>query len=249
VIGDMVVPVNDPPSAGLIMWGNLPHETRESQLIRCLARECHILFDIGAHIGWYARLMAANTDRTGQVFAFEPNPHTNPYLYKNTRDYPSVAIYPLIVSDVVQRVTLYCAESSNLSSIVRKVGEPVTLPAVTLDHFCAQHENHDRVDFVKCDVEGGELAVLRGSRRLRGGPHAPIWMIEVEDGFMAEANITHDQINTEIFSVDGTVTLFELTRNGQAQAIQCIGDHHVPNVFVVPGQRLDQFTRGLNNEL
>jgi hypothetical protein len=40
--------------------------------------------------------------------------------------------------------------------------ETITVPATTIDRFCAEH-GIDQVDIMKVDVQGSELAVFRGA--------------------------------------------------------------------------------------
>lgn len=240
-VGDMVVPVKDPASTGLMLWGEILHEIHESRIIRHLGKTCDVVCDIGAHMGWYSRLISANMQHAGRIYAFEPNPVSYSYLQENTCGHSAISIYPLAVSDSAQPITFYCAESSNLSSAVRQVGRPVVVTATTLDEFCDKQQLYSGVDFVKCDVEGGELAVLRGSRRLRASERAPIWMIEVDDGFLSEAEILLDQLNAEIHAIDPTVHLYYLNDNGQPCMMRHIAERHAPNIFIVPNHRLEQF--------
>ena len=48
---------------------------------------------------------------------------------------------------------------------------------ITLDDFVAR-ENISRVDVMKVDVEGAELLVFRGGRKLFEGPDAPLILYE-----------------------------------------------------------------------
>jgi hypothetical protein len=48
----------------------------------------------------------------------------------------------------------------------------------SLDAYC-QEQGLTRVDFVKVDVEGAEMAVLRGAEQLLRRPSPPIWLIEM----------------------------------------------------------------------
>jgi FkbM family methyltransferase len=179
--------------------------------------------------------------REGKIYAFEPNPASFNYLYENTRDYSAISIYPLAVSDSSQPLTFFCVKRSNLSSALRQVGQPVVVSATTLDEFLDKRRLLAGADFVKCDVEGGELAVMRGSRELRRGKHAPIWMIEIDDGFLSDAGILLEQVNTEVHAIDPSVHLFYLNNKGQPCRMRHIADRHAANIFIVPKHRLEQF--------
>ena len=81
----------------------------------------------------------------------------------------------LALSDRIGEVTFYEygseGEGSLINSLVPNARFParfgyesqvITVQSTTLDHFCASH-GIDRLDFLKIDVEGAELSVLKGS--------------------------------------------------------------------------------------
>jgi hypothetical protein len=98
-VGNMVVPVSDPASTGLMLCGEITHEIAETMLIRCLTATCQTVIAIGAHFGWYSRLMAEAMEGKGRIYAFEPNTNTFLYLRENTRCRPEISVYPLALSD------------------------------------------------------------------------------------------------------------------------------------------------------
>ena len=99
----------------------------------------------------------------------------------------------------------------------------------------------NRVDFVKCDVEGGEIAVLRGAKQLRRVSKPPIWMIEVDDQMIMEAGSSLEDLNSEM-RAENAVRLFFLSARGAVYEIEHVSQRQgTPNVFVVPEARLEQF--------
>lgn len=238
-VGPMCLPVDEPSATPLLLWGYLRHEERETRLIRALARTCRVLFDIGAHSGWYARLMSsAHADNV--VHAFEPSSVMFPYLRVNAVNAGGIFSYQMAVADEAKRVSFYCAENAYLSSMVRPVGRRIEVDAVSLDDFCQRREIAI-VDFIKCDCEGAELAVLRGARHLRQSTHPPIWMIEVDDQFVAEAGHSVDQLIAEIRR-DESVRMFTQDAGGRPVQIESMAERIGGiNVFLVPEQRVTQF--------
>lgn len=235
------MPVDDPASIGLLLWGEISHETAETALIHRLAATCKTAIDIGAHFGWYSRLMAEAMGGKGRVFAFEPNPRTFRYLRENTRCHPEIAVFPLALSDSERAITFYCAESSNLSSAVRSVGRPEVLEAKTLDQLCQTGGIGDQIDFIKCDVEGGEMAVWRGANNVRCGANPPVWMLEVDDHFLCEAGVSSEVLNAEILANGSSLSLYCFDENRRLRLIRHIEDRQSPNIFVVPEARMTQW--------
>ncbi len=98
-----------------------------------------------------------------------------------------------VAADEARSVELYSytvegEEQSLISSIDRRLPTQVVQVEVsaaervevrTLDDFCAE-QGVERIDFLKLDVEGHELAVLRGAQRMLGA--GAVSMIQFEFG-------------------------------------------------------------------
>ena len=236
----MVFPLDDPASAGLLFFGEISHEKAESSLVRRLAGTSRVVIDIGAHFGWYSLLMAGAMGEDGRVYAFEPNPHTFQYLQENAKG-RNISVFPLAVSDLEKQITFYCAETSSLSSAVRSVGQPQVVEAVTLDQMCQKWEVCGQVDFVKCNVEGGELDVWRGAEQIRSSDNPPIWMLEVDEVFLNEAGTSQDAFNEEILRDGSSPALYCYVDGGILKQVTHIRERQYSNIFVVPQARREQF--------
>src|SRR5262245_60092872 len=205
----MQLPLSDHGSRQIMTFGHLLHEVAETNLLRALAARISCSIDIGANVGWYTRILAGSG---GRVLAFEPNPRIYPYLSANTEEFESAETLPIAVGDVDGMTTLYSAVSSDLSSTTRRVGTPVEVKTTALDTVVTT----DRIapDLIKCDVEGGEIQVLRGARRLRSGVDPPVWLIEVDERFLAEQGITYEILEQEINGTGKAIRKFWVDANG-----------------------------------
>lgn len=240
--GAMCVRTSDRSASSLALHRCLPHERRETALVSALARSCTVMVDIGAHYGWYTRVMARAASGS-RVYAFEPDPMTYRYLLKNTSDLPNVVCLNVAMGEKVSEATLWRAHSrSDLNSTVRRVGAPVGISQKTLDRFCRE-QGIDQVDFIKCDVEGGEVNILRGARELIRNTRPPIWMLEVSEQFLAEAGFEPDNLLVELRRGCPTSgKLFTQDAQGNPVEIEKLSDRMLGNnVFFVPTDRLQQF--------
>ncbi|MER8479333.1 FkbM family methyltransferase [Mesorhizobium sp. M1163] len=139
-----------------------------------------IAFDIGANQGdWTAALLSEASVKLGpkgrlRAFAFEPVPSTRSRL--SSRLSAGVAstlvIEPMAVSDRLgQMKMVIMTESGGTNSLVfdkdmeRAAIGNVDVSLVTLDSYCADN-GIKAVAIVKCDTEGHDLAVMRGSEGL-----------------------------------------------------------------------------------
>lgn len=137
-----------------------------------------VVFDVGANNGDYS-LMARRLVPSAEVYAFEPSAQVFEQLTRNVAHVGRVKPFNLGLSDEEKTVELYSytvegAEVSLISSIDRRLPTQVVNVEVsaservsvqTLDRFC-EEQGVGRIDFLKLDVEGHELAVLRGARRM-----------------------------------------------------------------------------------
>lgn len=148
-----------------------------------------ILFDVGANQGMFAKsLIKAWQGLNYRLYAFEPSAATFAILKNQVVDLPYVHMVNKGLGDKPGRVELYFdKEGSGLASVYPRdlahhhidFSSHETIELTTLDQFCAQ-EKIDQVDFLKLDVEGHELAVLKGGERIIG--EGRVQLIQFEFG-------------------------------------------------------------------
>lgn len=134
-----------------------------------------VVADVGAHIGVVTVLLAGLCPK-GHVYAFEPVAENHAHLTANiaANHLENVTAQRLAVFDTDGEVSLEYDAVYPGGSHVGRAG--ATVPSVRLDTW-AGRAGLDRLDLVKLDVEGVELAVLDGAadtlRRFR-----PILVVE-----------------------------------------------------------------------
>lgn len=161
------------------------HESwMQDQLSSWLGRG-EVFFDVGAHLGFFSLVAARLVGPSGAVLAFEPDPDNFARLQANIARNNTywVRPYSLAVSDR-RGTTLFARNSAACSGMQGRMlaGEAVTgediltVQAVTLD------DHYDlRSGVVKVDVEGGELLVLKGAKRLLAEGSLR-WLVEAHSG-------------------------------------------------------------------
>ncbi len=136
---------------------------------RRLVRPGMIVLDIGAHIGYYTRLFSEWVKDEGSVLAFEPCPENYAVLQFNLRThrFKNVRLFDKAVSSEDGRALLFISPGHSNHSLMAGYTESqgqVEVETVALDSFLPRYQIA-RVDFVKIDVEGGEVLVLEGMRQ------------------------------------------------------------------------------------
>ena len=127
----------------------------------------------------------------GQVFSFEPTPDMFAVLSNSSRKlgFGNVRCLNLAVSDHPGQATMSIPirddgsrnhyEASLETGANEGDADSFTAEMVTLDGFCTAH-HVERVDFIKCDVEGHEISVLRGAREMLA-KYRPAILLEVNE--------------------------------------------------------------------
>jgi len=214
-----------------LLSGHLSHEVEETEILRRLLPQCRGFIDIGASYGWYTALAASLMGEDAAILAVEAHAEVAGCLSRSFRGSRRVSVSNVVVSDREGTTQLFKGPGqSNLSSAVRPVGPGVSVVSTTLD---AAWSSRSPLDLVKCDVEGAELLVLRGSRELRR-TLAPLWMIEIDEKFMRDAGHGPDEVARE---VEGLACFWRDDEDWAEAA--CLGDilgrpRRVKNVFLAP---------------
>jgi FkbM family methyltransferase len=132
-------------------------------------RPGQVVYDIGAHVGFYTILAAHLAGSEGQVYAFEPFPPNYGYLNRHVQlnGLRTVATYKQAVSDRAGALVFQPGENTYTGHLVEKAPGPgdMAVNVVTIDGLIASG-NFPPPDFVKIDVEGFEMNALRGMERL-----------------------------------------------------------------------------------
>ncbi len=160
----------------------------ESGAARCYKKRLRrgdVALDIGANIGAHTLPMASLVGPAGRVHAFEPTAYAFRKLNAN------LALNPEL-EDVVRPVQMLLGEGSK-GAIPHEIysgwplefgenlhpthgGEPHSTAGASMATLDELVDQLGRVDFIKLDVDGYELSVLQGARRLLDHFRPPILM-------------------------------------------------------------------------
>jgi len=138
--------------------------------------------DVGAHIGYMTLLMAKLVGAGGHVYAFEAAPENAQLLQQNVRlnGYERrVTVENCAVADGLEpETTLFAGPSTFEATIMARGWQALCrVPAIALDRYFASGQ---RLDFIKMDIEGGEVRALPGMKRLLREA-GPIVLLEIHD--------------------------------------------------------------------
>jgi FkbM family methyltransferase len=134
-----------------------------------------VVFDIGAHAGFYSLLASELTGCKGRVYAFEPLPRNVRCLREHLRinHIANVYVVEAAVADFDGRA-MFLKHSDSTMGRVSAEGS-LEVRTVTLDQLVSDG-GIPSPQFLKIDVEGGETAVLSGARQLLARTHPAIFL-------------------------------------------------------------------------
>ena len=151
-----------------------------------------VFYDIGAQAGYHTVLASKRAGAAGAVYSFEPLPRNQAYLRKNLElnGVRNTTIVPAAVSD---RDGELCFDPGPgfMAGHISDASDGLRVKAVTLDYW-QQTENARTPDLMKIDVEGAEVAVLTGARRLITA-HRPTILIDSHDFLGGSHTGLHDR--------------------------------------------------------
>lgn len=185
-------------------------------------RKWDLVVDVGCNYG--EMLVSAKLPVGPEVVAFEPNPKVLPYLKRTLSDFGRpVTLIKRAVADVVRDSAPFVVDEvwSGTSGLPRHISDQVfghdhkrvhiSVPVTTLDAEFAECSQTSVC--IKIDVEGHELAVLTGARKLLDT--APNWAVVLEILHMPENKISE---------LASTYALYVLNKQSN-ELVRLRGDH------------------------
>jgi FkbM family methyltransferase len=140
----------------------------------CRVEEGDVVFDVGAHMGFFsyhAKLCGARA-----IYAFEPNPHVREILMKHKLlwRFFDLNIYEFALYSEERELDLSIPENplASIATVNRegtvlekfRYRAEIRVVATTIDNFIKRNAI-PHVDFIKIDAEGSEREILRGAKQ------------------------------------------------------------------------------------
>ncbi|MCV0430405.1 FkbM family methyltransferase [Nitrosopumilus sp.] len=126
----------------------------------------NVIIDLGANVGYYT-LKLSKKNKDCKIIAIEPDPNTFKILSQNCElnNLKNIALHNVAISEENGTVKLFQSKThSGTSSILSKSysqNESVSIKSITLDNLLGNL--YKKIDWLKIDVEGSELFVLKGA--------------------------------------------------------------------------------------
>ena len=218
-------------------------ENAESHFVQRFLQPGMTVLDIGAHHGYYTLLASRRVGPCGRVIAFEPSRRERRklllHLFLNRCRNVQLRSVALAEREGETEFYQVIGTQTGCNSLrPPAVHEPTKVLRVRvsrLDDFL-QRERIERVEFIKMDVEGAELAVLKGAGQLLERSPRPVILAEVYDirtepwGYQAREIVTFlQQRGYQWFGING---------HGDLTPMDAEREHFDDNFVAVPEERV-----------
>lgn len=165
---------------GLNYWASSFNSSGEKEAIASIASalrgvEKPVIFDVGANVGEFSHHCQEAFGPKCRIYAFEPASTTFAELVKLTQNScPSVEAFRLGISEKEGTAVLHSSEPCSTIASLVALERPIRpfdssldedVEVTTIEAFCAK-KGIDRIHFLKLDIEGHELAALKGAQTL-----------------------------------------------------------------------------------
>jgi FkbM family methyltransferase len=137
-----------------------------------------VFIDAGCFNGGTAIDFLKLVSSDSKVYSFEPNKFMYGKCQTNLKDYPNVKLFPygLYNENTVLKFyqnsekpsdALFVAGNTLLTGEeIKKTDEIIEVETKTLDSLVASGEISEKITFIKMDIEGSELAALKGAEKI-----------------------------------------------------------------------------------
>lgn len=166
------------------------YEAEELKMMQRFLNKDSVILDIGANIGWYSLNIAKDVPQ-GYIMAFEPVPKTFQYLKKNIElnNIHNVKLYNFGLLETNDDVIFYYDPKLSAATSLRNLHEDrkkikIKCKIKRMDDFS---KKIPKIDFIKCDVEGAEIFVIKGGIKTIK-KHLPILFLEMLRKWSAKFN-------------------------------------------------------------
>lgn len=153
--------------------GCYEHQTR--LLFEKTITEGSVVFDVGANVGFYTILASVLVGPNGRVFSFEPVPRNLFYLKEHLRlnSIKNVTVVEAAVTNHYGTANFDFGRHPSTGHITKEGN--CRVQTVGLDKF-VEKESIPRPDYIKIDVEGAEMLVLKGADRILNDRHPTLFL-------------------------------------------------------------------------
>jgi len=175
------------------------YESPVTHLFENIVKEGDVIYDIGAHVGYFTLLFSVLVGNKGKVVAFEPNKKNLEILKRHLKinRCKNVIVVDKAVSDKTG-ITFFDTGDGSWTGKISLTGE-YEVEVVKLDDFISKNLIPS---VIKIDVEGEELNVLRGAKNLLEKYKPTIFLSTHSQELYEKCSVFLKSLNYEIHTIE-----------------------------------------------
>lgn len=173
-------------------------EANVSNFLINFLKEGDVVFDVGAHVGFYSMLSSELIGPSGQVHSFEPTPRTFQTLQENAARTKNITVHNKAILNEETTIDFfdYGPKYSAFNTFKKRTAdeisfkddaEKIKVKTISLDSYAT--ENNLSPAFIKIDAEGAESLILESMKKLLREKF-PVVSIEVSNMKEWEENLS-----------------------------------------------------------
>ncbi len=213
IIGNFNIIVNTKNYIDACIYYMGDYETYLKTQFNNLIKQGDIVLDVGANIGFHTMYFAELVGKQGKVFAFEPIPINYHALQENLKlnEFSQIITVNKALGDINSSLNIHIDENKTnpgAFNLLESGIKNTVIECVRGDDFLKTN-GIDKVDFIKIDVEGYELEVLKGLMESIKSM-MPIIIFEYDDLYQSKLNANSKSIlhfliglNYGLYKIDG----------------------------------------------
>lgn len=199
-----------------------------------------VFMDIGTHFGYEALLVSQIVEAgKGRIFCFEPNPYSYRIAEFNLKRYPQIELVNAGISSSSGNGFLEKTSADNVAFAKLSTegnNDSYAVQLVSLNDFCDSHKIKE-IDFVKVDVEGHEMDILKGM----GGvlkKQKPILVLEADMPEAGKISQRGMEFASYLADYDYYPYIFDFDGDLKIGPLNSFPVHHA-NILFVPSAKKD----------
>ena len=177
------------------------YEPKNVEAIQKTVRENDVAYDVGAHVGYFTVLMGDIVGSEGKVIAFEPRGLNLGYLQKHVsvNNCENIRIISKALGDHSGHAKLETRTGSGTGYVSDTGDEEIEITSIDelVDSGALPPPT-----FLKIDVEGGEMAVLRGAQKVIASQRPRMILATHGDAIDAECRALLRDWNYDMQDID-----------------------------------------------